>query len=208
MLTYSRYLRGTHEGLLSLEIHKSIYRFLVDCTRLILHDISPISFFLAPTVAEPVMLGLPGANEYPSLSAHSLEAAYRVPQMLDLERLKMLVSSRRESAEDHVWLLKEDPSYFITSLREYNEHNGDTAFGTCTCWYSVLGKMVNNAYEVFVFWDDIDRRLHNMASIEAQLERANEKNVRLSKQDEDKWAALLEVLWRLMMIPVWMLHDG
>lgn len=209
MLTTSlpRHLRRSHEGLLSLEIHQSTYRFLAECTKLILHDITPSMLFLSPTLPEPAMIGVPAPSQYPSLSAHSLEAPYHVPQMLDLQRLRMLVYSRRQSAEDHVWLLKEDPSYFITNLKEYNEHNRTRAVDTIN-WYRILGMMLSNAYETYVFWDDIHRRLTNMASIEVQLARANEKRVRLSKQDEEKWAAMLEVLWRLMMVPVWQLWDG
>lgn len=104
MLTTSllRHLRRSHEGLLSLEIHQSTYRFLAECTKLILHDITPSMLFLSPTLPEPAMIGVPAPSQYPSLSAHSLEAPYHIPQMLDLQRLKMLVYSRRQSAEDHV----------------------------------------------------------------------------------------------------------
>ncbi|KAM3419280.1 hypothetical protein BST61_g5217 [Cercospora zeina] len=204
-----RYLRLAHEGLLSLELLQRTYKFLLECAKLILHDIPPAMFFLAPLTPEPMrMPGAPGPNEYPSMSAHSLEAPYRVPQMLNLERLKMLVDSRREAAEDHVWLLKEDPGYFTATLREFREHDDEIGTGRRSDWPVVLNKMITNAYLLYVFWDDIARRLSSMASIDVQLARANDKMVRLAEEDEKKWAAMHEVLTRLMMMPLAMLRDG
>lgn len=51
-----------------------------------------------------------------------LQSSHIVPQELDLDRLTQLVAARRASAEDDLWLLKEDPSYFIHSLRDEKEH--------------------------------------------------------------------------------------
>ncbi|PPJ59583.1 hypothetical protein CBER1_01153 [Cercospora berteroae] len=204
-----KYLRRSNEGLLSLELLQRTYKFLLECVKLILHDIRPTMFFLAPSAPEPTkMPGSSGLDEYPSMSTHSLEAPYRVPQMLDLKRLQMLVDSRCETSEDHIWLLKEDPGYFAASLREYREHDGETEFGCRSDWPTALNKMLTNAYLVFVFWDDIAKRLSSMASIDVQLARANDKTVRLARQDEEKWAAMHEVLTRLMMIPISMLYGG
>lgn len=51
-----------------------------------------------------------------------LQSSHIVPQELDLDRLTQLVAARRASAEDDLWLLREDPSYFIHSLRDEKEH--------------------------------------------------------------------------------------
>ena len=94
------------DGLLALEIQQGIYSFLLACAMAILHDIESSQYFLAPYQPVPT-LPEPTTNEWPSLTAHMLEVPYRVPQRLDLDRLKSLVASRRGSAEDHLWMLRE-----------------------------------------------------------------------------------------------------
>ena len=96
-------------GLLALEIQHGIYSFLLACTELILHDIDPMQYSLAPEILEP-RLPEPKAIEWPSLTAEMVEAPYRVPQKMDLARLKTLVGARKAAAEDHLWMLREGKS--------------------------------------------------------------------------------------------------
>lgn len=211
-LSQFKFLRRATEGLLSLEIQKSIYGFLLSCVKLILHDIEPSMFFLAPHKPEPAMLGNPGPNDYPSLSTYSLEALYRVPQQLDLERLEMLVNSRKASAEDHLWLLHEDPAYFMETMREWNEHNGSkTKTRPCNCkpcWDFAANFAIADAFEGFVFWDDLHRKLKAMPPIDDQLKRADKEKVRLAQVDEKKWTALAEAMWNDMLHPLQTMLKG
>lgn len=115
------YVRDAKEGLLSMEIQAGTYSFLLSCARLILHDIKPsMLFFTAAHQPEPSVEHFAGP-EYHSLTGHSLEAPYRVPQALDLERLIVLVSGRRSSAEDHIWTLKEDRKHARPSLSPHRK---------------------------------------------------------------------------------------
>lgn len=199
----------TTEGLLALEIQTEIYRFLLKCAKLILHDIDPAEFFVASCQPEPKMSRLPGNEIWNSLSEHSLEAPYRTPYMIDLERLKMLFESRRTSAEDHLWLLREDPAYFMDSLRDWKEHSGVPKTCTCRdCDKLQLGRMLTNAFDMYVFFDDIYRKLCKMDPIEVQLRRANETKVRLSTQDENQWTAIVELVSHAMAHPIGLLNDG
>lgn len=107
------------EGLLALEIQDGIYDFLLKASKLILHDIPACMFFRAPHQPKPPMPQPRRVEQWASLSAHALEVPYCVPQRPDLIRLKMLVKGRLSSAEDHLWLLREQPDYFWVTLREW-----------------------------------------------------------------------------------------
>ncbi|EME89540.1 uncharacterized protein MYCFIDRAFT_86406 [Pseudocercospora fijiensis CIRAD86] len=205
-----KFLRRSNEGLLSLEIQQGIYRFLLSCAKHILHDVAPAQFFLAPSMPEPAVPET-RSSEYHSFSAHSLEECYKVPQKLDLHRLRLLVDSRRASAEDHVWLLKEDPAYLMDVLREWKEHgvSHDDRLCNCKdCWNTCAGIALTYSLEVYVFWDDLYRKLKAMPEIDVQLARADNERVKLSRQDEDRWSALMDVVWHLVVQPISHLESG
>jgi hypothetical protein len=46
------------------------------------------------------------------------EAPYRVTALLDIGSLRALVLAHRNEAEDHIWLLREDPGYFAEVVFE------------------------------------------------------------------------------------------
>lgn len=205
-----KYLRQSHEGLLSLEIQQKIYHFLLSCAKLILHDVAPADFFLAPCRPEPAMSEV-RSNTYRSLSAHSLDACYQVPQKLNLARLRLLVGTRRAAAEDHLWLLKEDPAYFMDTLREWKEHGVSRDDSSCSCescWNHCAGIALTYAFEAYVFWDDIHRKLIAMPEIDVQLARASDEHVKLHPEDEDRWAALMDVVWHWIVQPITCLESG
>lgn len=207
-----KYLARSTEGLLALEIQECIYRFLYNCVKQILHDMPPQSFFLAPHQPEPAMPSGLKPNEWPSLSNYALEAPYRVPQKLSLDRLKMLVSARRSMAEDHVWMLREDPAYFMDNLREWNEHFDHKLkpvnCSCVSCWNLVAGRMIFHAFVSLICWGDINNKLQYMPPIEMQIKRANERRLRLSHADEDRWSALWEVIINLRNYPMLLLETG
>lgn len=175
-----KFVTRLEEGLLALEIQKGIYSFLVSIAKLILHDIAPSDFFLAPHQPLPTMPRPKRPEKWDSLSAHALEVPYRIPQRPDLQRLETLVKGRRSSDEDHVWLLREDPIYFWDTLREWSEHNGDTTSAKCTCrsfWTRHAGRMITHAFVALVFWDDIHKKLKELPPIEQQMKSANDTKV-------------------------------
>lgn len=205
------YLRDAKEGLLCLEIQAGTYSFLLACVKLILRDIKPsLLFYSAAHQPEPTIDHFAGP-EYQFLTAHSLEAPYRVPQALDLERLKVLVSGRRVSAEDDIFLLMEDPSYFIDTYREWSEHNDHRPHKICKCRdcrSHIAARVLENAFVNFVYWDDIYRKLCAMPELGIQMSRADESRVKLAEEDCERWAALMGVVWQLLWQPMVLLKDG
>lgn len=209
-------------GLLALEIQKEIYGFLVRCAELILHDVDPRQFLLAPHQPPPSVLDIakPRSTETStgfetkySLTTHQLETPYRAPQGMDLERVKMLVAARRSAAEDHIWSLREDPAYFVNNLTEWKEHDIEyirhEVKHNCTqCWGLLAGRMIKDASNYFLFWDDVHRRIQAMPSLEAQLKRADRLDLRLHKQDERLWVELQALVGSMITLPIDRIQAG
>jgi len=208
--THEPSIAGHHPNLalLGLEIQQGIYRFLLDCAKSILHDVNASDFFLAPHQPVPAM-PQPPSSEWPSLSEQALQAPYRVPQMLDLERIKLLIGARRAAAEDHLWLLRTDPGYFVDTLKDWKEHDVLTVKHSCGhCYQLVAARMIIDAYTYYFCWDHVHRLLQRLSPLRDQLSRADHKNSRLPRQDEAIWAELLEVINFMLFYPIFALRTG
>ena len=206
--TIQRIVHTPARGLLVLEIQQQIYGFLSSCVYLILHDIHPREFSVAPHTPTPKMPES-DTNDWPSLGALALEAPYMAPQALDLNRLIVVAGARRQSAEDHLWLLTEDPGYFIDSLKEWKEHSEDTMQHECgRCWRRVAERMIGDAFTLFTFWHSIYRQLTRMAPFEKQLSRADYDGLRLDKRDEKLWVELIPIVQTMIAFPISALSLG
>ncbi|KAI1127038.1 hypothetical protein F5Y10DRAFT_243534 [Nemania abortiva] len=122
MHTRKQFLPG--EGLMILEFQERLLEFLVDCCKTILHDIpfdqtTSDQFVIQP---EPLFKESLDATGFSTLSIMAKEAPYRPPARLDLQRIESLLSARTVRAEDHIWSLREDPSYFAETILDMKEH--------------------------------------------------------------------------------------
>lgn len=108
-------------GLIVLKIQKRIMKFLVDCCKEILHDMPPTTLLSAGVQPEP-KINDPTSNGFVSLSEMQSEAPYRLPVGVDFPRLRAIFNAKRSAAEDHIWSLREDPSYFVDTLKEARDH--------------------------------------------------------------------------------------
>ncbi|KAH8198824.1 hypothetical protein TruAng_006992 [Truncatella angustata] len=122
MHTRKQFLPG--EGLLILEHQQRVLQFLVQCCQKILHDI-PLEQMTSDAFAiqpEPQLKISVDASGLSSLAVLAKEAPYRPPTLLDLDKIESLLAARTARAENHVWALREDPSYFAEALLEIKEH--------------------------------------------------------------------------------------
>ena len=107
-----------------LEIQQKVLEFLVQCCQLILHDQNLID--LAPPTTElrpsSPKIGTDD-NEWPSLLSELAEAPYGAPNRPRPARLEIMIAAKRSAAEDHYWLMKEDPGYFEDALNSCAAHN-------------------------------------------------------------------------------------
>ncbi|KAI0869427.1 hypothetical protein GGS24DRAFT_163939 [Hypoxylon argillaceum] len=122
MHTRKQFLPG--EGLLILEFQERLLEFLVNCCKTILHDIpfdqmTSNQFAIQP---EPPLKESLDSTGFSTLSIMAKEAPYRPPAKLDLEKIESLLSARTVRAEDHIWSLREDPSYFAETMLDMKEH--------------------------------------------------------------------------------------
>ncbi|KAK5125371.1 hypothetical protein LTR85_000480 [Meristemomyces frigidus] len=108
-------------GLVVLEIQKRIMRFLVDCCKDILHDMPPATLLDAEVQPEP-KISAPTTNGFTSLAEMRSEAPYRLPEAVGLPRLRAIFNAKRSAAEDHIWSLREDSSYFVETLKDAMDH--------------------------------------------------------------------------------------
>ncbi|KAL1863080.1 hypothetical protein VTK73DRAFT_6460 [Phialemonium thermophilum] len=112
------------EGLLILEAQDQLLDFLIKCCRLILHDIPAEQMVsdIHPVEPEPPRKISIDSSGAASLAAMAEEAPYRPPADIDFTRIESLLSARVAGAEDHIWSLREDPSYFSERLFEMRDH--------------------------------------------------------------------------------------
>lgn len=112
------------EGLIILEFQERLLTFLVECSQNIMHDIpaDKLSSDEFPIQPEPPLKESVDATGFATLALMARDAPYRPPVKLDMNRLVSLLAARTVRAEDHVWALREDPSYFADTILERREH--------------------------------------------------------------------------------------
>ncbi|ETS86949.1 hypothetical protein PFICI_00777 [Pestalotiopsis fici W106-1] len=112
------------EGLLILEFQERLLGFLVECCQKILHDIPAdrVAGDEYPIQPEPSLKEGVDATGFSTLGVLAREAAYRPPAKLDLGKIESLLAARTVRAEDHIWAMREDPSYFADILLDMKEH--------------------------------------------------------------------------------------
>ena len=166
------------EGLVVMEIQQRKLQFLLKCAQIILQDL-PLKHPLAQGQSVPGdMPSNVETSEWPSLSMEVEEAPYRVPDKFDIERLRNFVCAKRNHAEDHIWSLREDPSYFHDVVTEWSEHRQErllTADGRShpvlrqdVFWDRVLSNMVVAAYVEFLTWDGLSKEVDNLVRLRAR----------------------------------------
>lgn len=168
---------GMHpgHGIQALEIQQRIWEFLVKICRLLLQDISSRTTGpILPNPGEPVSLH----PEITSLRVISMEAPYKVPAQIDFLRLRALLSAERNAREDHLWSLREDPSYFSEVLQDFAAHRQEMLVdtqgqqhptlkqpGRPLFWNRVLGNIVVESYFGFVTFEEIVKQVDKVAQL-------------------------------------------
>ncbi|KAE8453917.1 hypothetical protein EG329_007693 [Mollisiaceae sp. DMI_Dod_QoI] len=159
------------EGLLILEIQQKILRFLVECCSAILHDFNPKALMDERTI-KPEPPPIMSSSEWPTSASIAAEAPYRLPAMLNFNRLRALVAANRSSAEDHIRNLREDPGYFAEVLLEWSEHrperlpDGNGArhprLFKPPFWDQVVRDVLIDAYGALISWDLLGSQLSHL----------------------------------------------
>ncbi|KAI4270320.1 MAG: hypothetical protein LQ337_006747 [Flavoplaca oasis] len=166
------------EGLQIMEIQQRTMQFLQKCAETILQDL-PLGDLTIPKIPEPAQDFLQtGSSDWPSLNKEVEEAPYRVQTAFDIGSLRPFLVARRNEAEDHIWSLREDPSYFREVALQWSEHRMEkvlTASGKAhpvlrqdLFWERVLSTMVTDAYADFTVWDTACKEMDHVVQLRSR----------------------------------------
>lgn len=166
------------EGLVVMEIQQRKWRFLLQCAETILQDL-PLQDTDVPKQFIQKEMELGGRDSgWPSLTMEVAEAPYREPDRLDISRLQTFVNARKNHAEDHIWSLREDPSYFQDTVLDWSEHRQErllTVQGRShpvlrqdLFWERVLSNVVVDAYSDFIAWYGLSKELEILVEARAR----------------------------------------
>ncbi|KAF7907326.1 uncharacterized protein EAF01_004913 [Botrytis porri] len=154
------------------------YQFLVKCCSALLHDISTLldenhKFIIVP---EPEHLS-PSSSQRLSTVFSATESLYRPPSQIDFQRIEDLLEARRAAAEDHLWSLREDPSYFAEMLEArgerycYTSEEDSKGFEVVNILeYACISLLLwNNLRDDFRHWRDLERKYSAEIASDRQL---------------------------------------
>jgi hypothetical protein len=110
-----------------LYVQERILSFLVACCKNILHDMSEVEQMSAAVVDEPSDSELELQTDMGHITfAESLSfAPYRNRGSMDFSRLRGYIGSLLTNAKDHLWALREDPSYLSDIILELAQHRSE-----------------------------------------------------------------------------------
>ncbi|KAK4238186.1 hypothetical protein C8A03DRAFT_33791 [Achaetomium macrosporum] len=109
---------------LLLKIQSRILTFLRDCCKLILHDkIKDLDGGNIPDGPEPGPLPVHDEKTGSAFRV-ALQRPYLVPRVhVDIRHTLNQAKAALEEAKEHLWLLREDPSYFAMEIMDTREHS-------------------------------------------------------------------------------------
>lgn len=153
------------DGLRVLEIQELILDFLVDVSEAILSQVKGASLSKAAK-PEP---SLPSEQVYDSLGKFSTMTSYEKPSLEHIARLNEIVNCERDSKEDEIWSMREDPGAFAERIRDELDHlwveeldkDGEVKFlpfqsdDDNSIWAAAAEKFIKDMYMDFAFFDEL-----------------------------------------------------
>jgi hypothetical protein len=172
-------------GLHILALQTYMYGFLKECIMGIITDkleeLNKVSSGFDMTREGPVLVPHEcrrccRTEGFSSLQDIIRDSQYRAPTLRDIDRLEALVSACKTEAEDHIWMLREDPGYFAEVVNEHKEHRPELLTGsscgkihktgkTDNLWARTLRDSVANCYIDLFVWDRIHKDISEVARL-------------------------------------------
>ncbi|KAK6611017.1 hypothetical protein H4I96_02615 [Botrytis cinerea] len=166
------------KAMLILRAQAFTYQFLVNCCSAILHDIPTLldnnhDFNI---VTEPEDISASSSQRL-STAFSAIESPYRPPSQIDFQRIEDLLEARLAAAEDHLWSLREDPSYFAEILAARDERHCYTSESDSKGFevhnvleYACISLLVwNNLLEDFRHWRRLEKKYSADIASDRQL---------------------------------------
>lgn len=196
------------QGLLTMEVQERVFKFLVAYCRLVLHDIpaEKLTSDDYPVLLRPNVPTETG-DGFASLGVMAAEAPYRAPDRMDLAKMESLLDAKASAAEDHIWALREDPSYFADVLLEYKEHRQEILKDTKgrahpvftipqhdVFWQRAVGTTISAAHRDVEVWNELLSQVKHLRRLESKYAAA----ISIEKDLPEKFVnALLRFRWYL-----------
>lgn len=172
------------DGIDVLEIQERLLGFLVACCKLILNDKQiDVTDQSIPEVKEPPSKAATfnGPGDL-SVAQRALEEPYVSPESASWANCQWMMGCRQADAEEHFRNLRQDPGYFVDTVRDWFEHAPEmhvddqgrshpyladpvkrTKFMDRT-----VGRMVHNAYEEIHVWKSLKDELQYMREVRGE----------------------------------------
>lgn len=165
------------QGMQILLLQHQILNFLVRCTIQLVEDVfvqDPHSSLVTPPEPPALTSNTSGQT---LLHIVAREAPYRLPAALDFTKLKELTSAQKFQSKEHVWALREDPSYFADAIEEQRNHRHELILGLAgevhpyaqdfPLYTRALRHLIMDSCFMVFFWDHVAKsmaRLHDLSS--------------------------------------------
>jgi hypothetical protein len=170
-------------GLQVLRMHDDLLDFLQKLCRVALSDVLPADSAsnqpdITRAITDTASTLTPTENEsrINTFWDTTRELPYRIPMVLDLSRMLQLVEIRTEAAEDHIWMLRQDPAYFTDVVESYTEHRPEHLPYNCNDFHALTNKCelltktlrnsITDAYVDLFTWHQLQERLANLIHLE------------------------------------------
>ncbi|KAE9406699.1 hypothetical protein BT96DRAFT_987253 [Gymnopus androsaceus JB14] len=174
-------------GLIVLESQHKLYEFLVKVAKAIVHDL-PLSGDPPPD---------PPSLEDPSTGVRAFIYCCR------------LVRAKVDQAQDHLWSLREDPSYFRDVALEYSEHrlehlltkDGSRHPNLHSPWLydQIFLSLIGNAYTSVLQWQLIEGQLEEVERLRAKFGLKLSREKALPSEYDDHMSHLQYFLQKFML---------
>lgn len=161
----------------TLYIQHKLMRFLVLCCEAILHDMSDEALMAAYVMEEPPHTELELADDigHTTFADALAVAPYRNRGSIDFSRLRGYISSLLNNAKDHIWALREDPSYLSEKILDLADHRVELLLnskGQMNPWVdtpefmqAITRELICEAYTMLCMWYELHKILEQIEKL-------------------------------------------
>jgi len=161
-------------GSLVLEAQERVLSFLVRCAKLVMHEYAMDTNAIVRCPSQPPPLPSSGKDTgFASLETVAAEAPYKKPAELNFSKIATLLAAKRDDAADHLWSLREDPSYFEAHALEGKEHRPENIWPegidkvANSFWSQELADQITRAYCEFEAYTELEAQANCLRDMQS-----------------------------------------
>ncbi len=106
-------------------------------------------------------------------------------------------------------MLREDPGYFVETVKEIKEHDVDTLGDTRpAAWKTATVRVIADAFVYFLAWAFFDRKLSLISSMDFLSRRTDSTQSQATREDESFWGSMFSIVNPLVRFAIVSILDG